>query len=156
MKAKGRRMILMGAALLMLGGAAALAMVALGAKKQYFRSPHELRAAPIATGTAFRLGGLVKVGSLQRGADGVTIDFVVTDFQATVPVRYRGLTPDLFREGQGVIAQGRLDTAGIFMADSLLAKHDENYMPPEVAKALKKSGQWKAYGTAPYDEEPKK
>jgi cytochrome c-type biogenesis protein CcmE len=149
MKAKGHRMILMGVALLMLGGAAALAMVALGSKKQYFRSPQELGSAPIAAGTAFRLGGLVKVGSLARAADGVTMIFVVTDFQSTVPVRYRGLTPDLFREGQGVIAEGRLDRTGTFVADSLLAKHDENYMPPEVAKALKKSGQWKPYGSAP-------
>jgi cytochrome c-type biogenesis protein CcmE len=149
MTPKKQRMMLVGAAVLMLGGAATLAMVALGNKKQYFRSPHELKSQPIAAGTAFRLGGLVEVGSVKRGDDGVSLLFTVTDFQGTQSVRYRGITPDLFREGQGVIAQGRLDGTGVFVADSLLAKHDENYMPPEVAAALKKSGQWKPYGTAP-------
>jgi cytochrome c-type biogenesis protein CcmE len=149
MKPKRQRMILIAVALAMLGGAAVLASVALGSKKQYFRSPHELAAQPIETGTAFRLGGLVEVGSLKRAADGVTMHFVVTDFQRSLKVRYRGITPDLFREGQGVIAEGRLNTDGVFVADSLLAKHDENYMPPEVAQALKKSGKWKPYGTQP-------
>jgi cytochrome c-type biogenesis protein CcmE len=149
MKPKRQRMILIAVALAMLGFAAVLASVALGTKKQYFRSPQELATQPIAAGTAFRLGGLVEVGSLKRAADGVTMDFMVTDFQRTQKVRYRGITPDLFREGQGVIAEGRLDTAGMFVADSLLAKHDENYMPPEVAEALKKSGQWKPYGNQP-------
>jgi cytochrome c-type biogenesis protein CcmE len=149
MKPKRQRMILIAVALAMLGGAAVLASVALGSKKQYFRSPHELAAQPIETGTAFRLGGLVEVGSLKRAADGVTMHFVVTDFQRSLKVSYRGLTPDLFREGQGVIAEGRLDASGVFVADSLLAKHDENYMPPQVAQALKKSGKWKPYGTQP-------
>jgi cytochrome c-type biogenesis protein CcmE len=149
MKPKRQRMILIAVALAMLGGAAVLASVALGSKKQYFRSPHELAAQPIETGTAFRLGGLVEVGSLKRAADGVTMHFVVTDFQRSLKVRYRGITPDLFREGQGVIAEGRLNTDGVFVADSLLAKHDENYMPPEVAQALKKSGKWKPYGAQP-------
>jgi cytochrome c-type biogenesis protein CcmE len=146
MKPKRQRMILTAVALAMLGGAAVLATIALGRKMQYFRSPHDLVTQPIATGEAFRLGGLVEVGSIKRAADGVTMTFMVTDFQSTLPVRYRGLTPDLFREGQGVIAEGRLETGGTFVADSLLAKHDENYMPPEVASALKKSGKWKPYG----------
>ncbi len=149
MTPKKQRMMFVSAAVLMLGAATTLAMVALGTKKQYFRSPHELARQPITVGTAFRLGGLVQVGSVKPGADGVSLNFSVTDFQSAQVVRYRGLTPDLFREGQGVIAQGRLDAKGVFVADSLLAKHDENYMPPEVAAALKKSGQWKPYGTAP-------
>jgi cytochrome c-type biogenesis protein CcmE len=149
MTAKKQRMMLMGAVLVMLGAAGALAMVALGNRKQYFRSPHDLVRQPIAAGTAFRLGGLVQVGTVKREADGVTLHFIVTDFQDKLSVHYRGLTPDLFREGQGVIAEGRLDDRGVFVADSLLAKHDENYMPPEVAAALKKSGKWKPYGNAP-------
>jgi cytochrome c-type biogenesis protein CcmE len=149
MTPKRQRMMLVGAALVALSAAAALAVVALGSKKQYFRSPHELAAQPIPVGTAFRLGGLVQTGTVKRDADGVTLHFQVTDFQNSLAVRYRGLTPDLFREGQGVIAEGRLEAGGVFVADSLLAKHDENYMPPEVAAALKKSGQWKPYGTAP-------
>jgi cytochrome c-type biogenesis protein CcmE len=149
MKPKRQRMILIAVALAMLGGAAVLASVALGSKTQYFRSPHELVAQPIEVGTAFRLGGLVEVGSLSRAADGVTMHFVVTDFQHSLKVRYRGITPDLFREGQGVIAEGRLGADGVFVADSLLAKHDENYMPPQVAQALKKSGKWKPYGNKP-------
>jgi cytochrome c-type biogenesis protein CcmE len=149
MTRKRQRMMLVGASLLMLGAAAALALTALGDKKQYFKAPADLAAAPMQKGTAFRLGGLVQVGSVVRNKDGVTLHFTVTDFKATQKVAYRGITPDLFREGQGVIAEGRLNGDGIFIADSMLAKHDENYMPPEVAKALKKSGQWKPYGTAP-------
>jgi cytochrome c-type biogenesis protein CcmE len=146
---KRQRMGVVAVAVLLLGAAAALAMAALGNKKQYFRSPHDLVTEPIAVDTAFRLGGLVELGSLRRASDGVTMTFSVTDFKDRRQVRYRGLMPDLFREGQGVIAEGRLDSQGVFVADSLLAKHDENYMPPEVAKALQKSGRWKPYGTAP-------
>ncbi|MFP6743437.1 MAG: cytochrome c maturation protein CcmE, partial [Alphaproteobacteria bacterium] len=93
-------------------------------------------------GRRFRLGGLVVEGSINHLGDGLSVEFVVTDLLATVPVVYRGPLPDLFREGQGVVAEGVLAPSGIFEADSVLAKHDENYMPPEVAEALKKSGQW--------------
>jgi cytochrome c-type biogenesis protein CcmE len=147
MKPKRQRMILVGASLLMLGGAAALALTAIGERKQYFRSPHQLAQSPVPAGQAFRLGGLVEVGSVKK--QGVELSFVVTDFQKNQAVQFRGITPDLFREGQGVIAEGKLNNDGVFVASSLLAKHDENYMPPEVAQALKKSGQWKPYGTAP-------
>jgi cytochrome c-type biogenesis protein CcmE len=125
------------------GLAAALLLVlfALSRHVDVFRTPSALASAPVATGVDFRLGGLVADGSVVRG-QGVTITFVVTDKVANVPVRYTGLLPDLFREGQGVIAQGRFDAAGTFVAASVLAKHDETYMPPEVAKALKEQGVW--------------
>jgi cytochrome c-type biogenesis protein CcmE len=94
------------------------------------------------TGQRFRLGGLVEDGSLQRG-EGTTVSFVITDKRATLPVTYTGVLPDLFREGQGVIAEGMLTSEGVFHADSVLAKHDEKYMPPEVAKKLKEQGVWR-------------
>ncbi len=93
-------------------------------------------------GQRFRLGGLVEEGSVKRG-EGTTISFVVTDMKSTLPVTYNGVLPDLFREGQGVVAEGVLEPGGVFKADSVLAKHDENYMPPEVAKKLKEQGVWR-------------
>ncbi len=90
-----------------------------------------------------RIGGLVAENSVKRGADGLSVKFTVTDLTNTLPVTYTGILPDLFREGQGVVAEGKIDTGGVFRADAVLAKHDENYMPAEVADALKKSGQWK-------------
>lgn len=147
MTPKRQRMILVAVALAMLGGATALALNGLGNNAQFFRAPHDLLKKPIKQGVAFRLGGLVEVGSIRK--QGVLLHFTITDLQQKVPVQYRGITPDLFREGQGVIAEGQLDAKGTFIADSLLAKHDENYMPPEVAEALKKSGQWKPYGNKP-------
>jgi cytochrome c-type biogenesis protein CcmE len=121
---------------------AALSLYALKDNISYFRSPSDLRllqgenAAAAAPGHVFRLGGLVKEGSVRRDAEEVAVSFVVTDLKNDVAVVYRGILPDLFREGQGVIATGALDHKGVFIADKLLAKHDENYMPPEVAKAL--------------------
>jgi cytochrome c-type biogenesis protein CcmE len=94
------------------------------------------------TGQRFRLGGLVEDGSLKRG-EGTTVSFVITDKRATLPVTYTGVLPDLFREGQGVVAEGMLTSEGVFHADSVLAKHDEKYMPPEVAKKLKEQGVWR-------------
>jgi cytochrome c-type biogenesis protein CcmE len=108
----------------------------------FFYSPTDLVEKELPDGRRFRLGGLVEEGSVNRLSDGLTVEFVVTDLSATVPVVFRGPLPDLFREGQGVITEGVLTAGGVFEADSVLAKHDENYMPPEVAEALKKSGQW--------------
>ena len=107
----------------------------------FFYGPSEIAAKGVQPGTRLRIGGLVKEGSVQRGAD-QSVRFEVTDTIKAVPVRYRGLLPDLFREGQGVVAEGVLETDGGFRADSVLAKHDENYMPREVADALKKQGVW--------------
>lgn len=105
----------------------------------YFYAPSDLAAKSVKPGQRFRLGGLVAKGSVVRGG-GTKVDFGVTDTLETVKVRYDGVLPDLFREGQGVIAEGKLDGGGVFQADTVLAKHDETYMPPEVAKALKEKG----------------
>lgn len=143
MKAKHQRLWLVLGALGALGGAGALAFSTLGEKATYFYAPADLAAVQAKGGQApadaIRLGGMVQEGSIQR--DGATIRFVVTDMASTVSVTYTGILPDLFREGQGVIAEGRIDPAtGHFKADTILAKHDESYMPPEVAGAMKKTG----------------
>ena len=106
-----------------------------------FHMPKEVVEKQIPAGRRIRLGGLVAADSLKRG-EGLTIQFGITDTVQTIPVSYTGILPDLFREGQGVVAEGKLDAAGRFLADTVLAKHDENYMPPEVAKALKQQGVW--------------
>ncbi|SLN14680.1 cytochrome c maturation protein CcmE [Oceanibacterium hippocampi] len=106
----------------------------------FFYSPSDLQEKGVDEDRRFRLGGLVEEGSVVR--DGVVTTFRVTDLAESVPVTYTGMLPDLFREGQGVVAEGKLDGAGVFVASNVLAKHDENYMPPEVAEALKKTGQW--------------
>ncbi|RMF01584.1 MAG: cytochrome c maturation protein CcmE, partial [Alphaproteobacteria bacterium] len=111
----------------------------------FFYSPSDVREKNIATGQRFRLGGLVEQGSVKRG-EGTQVRFVITDTANSIPVTYTGVLPDLFREGQGVITEGKLGADGVFVADSVLAKHDENYMPPEVAEALRKQGVWQ--GTA--------
>ena len=138
MKAKHQRLWLVVGALVALGGAGALAFSTLGEKATYFYAPSDLKKGPSPT-AAIRLGGMVETGSIVR--DGATVRFVVTDMAQTVPVTYTGILPDLFREGQGVIAEGRIDPAtGQFKAETILAKHDESYMPPEVAGAMKKTG----------------
>jgi len=145
LKRKHRRLIFVVLALLLLGAAAALILNAARDTLVFFFSPSELATQQLPADRAFRLGGLVEEGSLARGDDG-SIRFSVTDLQASVPVVYRGILPDLFREGQGVVAQGTLGPDGVFIAKDVLAKHDETYMPPEVAEAIKKSGQWKGDG----------
>ena len=107
----------------------------------FFLTPKEVAEKQIPAGKRIRLGGLVADGSLKRG-DGTTVEFTITDTAKSIPVRYTGILPDLFREGQGVVAEGKLDAGGRFLADTVLAKHDETYMPPEVAKALKAQGVW--------------
>jgi cytochrome c-type biogenesis protein CcmE len=126
--------------LVMLGAAAALVLTQLQDNIVFFRSPSEVLSGGGAAERRLRLGGLVEENSVARDADG-GVRFRVTDLAATVPVTYRGILPDLFREGQGVVVEGRM-REGVFIADTVLAKHDENYMPPEVAQALKDSGQW--------------
>lgn len=141
MTRKQRRFVLIGTCLAVLGIAVSLVLVALEDSIVFFYSPSDVKEKQIAPGNRFRLGGLVEDGSVKRG-DGTTIAFTVTDTAHSIRVTYTGLLPDLFREGQGVITEGKLGTDGLFSADSVLAKHDENYMPPEVADALKKQGHW--------------
>ena len=153
MTRKQRRLALIGAALGVLSLAVALVLVALRDSIVFFNSPTDVVEKHIKPGARIRVGGLVKEGSVRRG-DSLAVRFEVTDGKSTVPVAYQGLLPDLFREGQGVVAEGTLDPTGTFRADSVLAKHDESYMPKEVADALKKQGHWKddyekKLGTAP-------
>jgi cytochrome c-type biogenesis protein CcmE len=141
MTPKRRRLWLLLGSLGTLGVAAALVLTALNDNLVFFYSPTQVAEKNIAPDRRFRLGGLVEQGSVQK--DGQTVHFTVTDTNKVVKVVYRGILPDLFREGQGVIAEGSIGPDGVFTAREILAKHDENYMPPEVAKALKESGQWK-------------
>ena len=122
------------------GLAAAIASYSLQQNLLYFQSPSDLVQQPIPPGRQFRLGGLVKAGTVKRVGETLATRFIVTDGPEEVTVEYVGILPDLFREGQGVIARGSLDDAGLFAATEVLAKHDENYMPPEVADALEESG----------------
>jgi len=138
-----RRLI---AVLLILSGvgiASTIAFYSLQENLLYFQSPSELAVQPIPPGRQFRLGGLVKPGTVTRQEGGLATQFIVTDGPHEVVVEYVGILPDLFREGQGVIARGELNDAGMFAASEVLAKHDENYMPPEVADALEQSGHLK-------------
>src|SRR3954447_8694740 len=141
MTRKQRRLTLIGSALAVVALAAGLVLFAMRDSIVFFYGPSEMAAKGVQPGTRLRIGGLVKEGSVQRGPD-QSVRFEVTDTIKAVPVRYRGLLPDLFREGQGVVAEGVLEADGGFRADSVLAKHDENYMPREVADALKKQGVW--------------
>jgi cytochrome c-type biogenesis protein CcmE len=142
MTRKQRRLSLIGTAAAVLAVALALVLNALRDSIVFFNSPTDLVEKHVKPGQRMRIGGLVKEGTLARG-DNLAVRFEITDGTTTVPVNYRGLLPDLFREGQGVVAEGALDGTGSFRADSVLAKHDENYMPKEVADALKKQGYWK-------------
>ena len=142
MTRKQRRAILIGTCLGVLALAVGLVLMALRDSIVFFYTPSEVAEKYLDTGQRFRLGGLVENGSLKRG-EGTTVSFVVTDKRATMPVTYTGVLPDLFREGQGVVAEGALTSEGVFHADSVLAKHDEKYMPPEVAKKLKEQGVWR-------------
>ena len=142
MTRRQRRLVLIGSGLGVLALAAVLVLSALRESIVFFNSPTDVVEKRVAPGTRIRLGGLVKPGTLQRG-DNLAVRFEVTDGNRAIAVAYQGILPDLFREGQGVITEGALDLAGLFKADSVLAKHDESYMPKEVADALKKQGHWK-------------
>jgi cytochrome c-type biogenesis protein CcmE len=138
MKARHKRIGLVVAGLAVLGVATGFVLNALDNNLSYFFSPSEVVAGAAPRDHVFRLGGLVEMGSVQRSDKDLSVHFTVSDGPQKVVVRYSGILPDLFQEGQGVIAQGRMNSDGIFVADEVLAKHDENYMPPEVADALKK------------------
>ena len=142
MTRKQRRLTMIGGALAVLAVAAALVLNALRDSIVFFSTPTMVAEKHVSPGQRFRLGGLVQPGSLVRGDD-LTVRFEVADGGAKLPVAYKGLLPDLFREGQGVVAEGALDGSGVFRADTVLAKHDETYMPKDVADALKKQGHWK-------------
>ena len=142
MTRKKRRLVLIGAAGLVLSISAALVLAALRDQIVFFYSPAEIAEQALTPGTRLRLGGLVAEGSVEREPDG-SVRFAVTDTVETIGVVYRGILPDLFREGQGIVAEGVLLDTGAFVADNVLAKHDENYMPREVADALKERGVWK-------------
>ncbi len=139
MKPRSKRAIAIVLGLLLLGGAAGLVLKTFNSNLVFFYSPSQVADKEAPINRSFRLGGLVEEGSLTRDPEGLTVHFVVTDLARNIPVTYTGLLPDLFKEGKGVVAEGKLDSGGIFHADQVLAKHDENYMPPEAADALKKA-----------------
>jgi cytochrome c-type biogenesis protein CcmE len=147
MTRKQRRLTLIGIAGGILALALGLVLYAMNDTIVFFNSPADIQAKHVQPGTRLRLGGLVKEGSVQRGAD-QQITFEVMDAQGVIQVQYKGLLPDLFREGQGIVAEGVLESGNVFRADSVLAKHDENYMPREVADALKKQGHWQGEADA--------
>ena len=142
MTRKQRRLVLIGGSLAVLGIAAALVLNGLRDSIVFFSTPSMAAEKSIKPGQRFRLGGLVQPGSLVRGEQ-LQVTFVITDGNAALPVAFTGILPDLFREGQGVISEGALDASGVFKADTVLAKHDETYMPKDVADALRKQGHWK-------------
>jgi cytochrome c-type biogenesis protein CcmE len=142
MTRKQRRLILIGSSLGVLALAVGLALNAMRQSIVFFNSPTDVVEHQVAPDARLRIGGLVKDGSVKRGNE-LRISFVVTDGKSDVPVSFQGIVPDLFREGQGVVVEGKLGPDKIFAADTVLAKHDERYMPREVVDALKKSGRWK-------------
>jgi cytochrome c-type biogenesis protein CcmE len=138
MKPRHKRLILIAAGLATLGVAAWLVLSAFQKNLVFFFTPTQILAGEAPHGSSFRMGGMVEKGSLKRQPDGVTVAFMVTDNAQSIRVNYRGILPDLFKEGKGVVAQGKLGNDKLFLADEVLAKHDENYMPPDAAYALKK------------------
>ena len=141
MTRRQKRLSVIAGAMAFLGAATGLAVVALGQKASYFYMPADLRGAALPAGQRIRLGGLVEKGTVLRG-EGTEVRFAVTDMENSVKVTFNGILPDLFREEQGVITEGSFGANGVFVADSVLAKHDETYMPKEVAESLKEKGVW--------------
>ena len=150
MKPRHQRFAWIGAGLVVLAGAVGLVLNAFQSNLVFFFSPSQVVANEAPQGRAFRIGGLVEEKSVKRGSDGLTVSFNVTDTAKTIPVSYTGILPDLFKEGKGVVAQGKLGPDGVFRASEVLAKHDENYMPPEAADAVNK-----AHGKAAMDKTAK-
>jgi len=140
LKKRHRTLIFIVLGMIGLGAAAALVLNAFSSNLVYFRNPTDVASGEINRDNPFRLGGMVREGSVQRTPDSLMVSFVVTDYDHDVTIHYDGVLPDLFREGQGVVTEGRLNQQGQFIAHTVLAKHDENYMPPEVADALEKAG----------------
>ena len=147
MTPRRKRLLLVGGILLGVGLATGVATMAFRENLSYFYNPTQVTDGQVPKGRSFRVGGLVTKGSLKRVPGNEEVRFVVTDLNRDVTVAYSGVLPDLFREGQGIIAHGRLDGSGIFVADEVLAKHDEKYMPPEVAQSLKKTHDGEGKGT---------
>ena len=139
MKPRHRKLALIALVVAALGVAAALVLNAFNSNLVFFFSPTQVANGEAPTSRAFRIGGLVEAGSLKRQPDGLTVNFVVTDTAKSIPVTYTGILPDLFKEGKGVVAEGKLGSDGLFTATQVLAKHDENYMPPEAASALEQA-----------------
>ncbi len=139
MKSRHKKLLVIVLGLAGIGIAAALILNAFQSNLVFFFSPSQVAQGEAPTDRAFRIGGLVESGSVQRDPDGLTVRFVVTDTAKTIPVTYKGILPDLFKEGKGVVAEGRLAADGQFTASQVLAKHDENYMPPEAAHALEQA-----------------
>jgi cytochrome c-type biogenesis protein CcmE len=139
MKPRYQRFVLIGLGLVAVGVAAALILNAFRSNLVFFFTPTQVANGEVPEGRSFRIGGLVEAGTLTREHDGLTVHFVVTDTVKRVPVIYKGILPDLFKEGKGAVAQGRVGIDGVFVASEVLAKHDENYMPPEAAEALAKA-----------------
>lgn len=138
--ARTQRLVLIGMMVIGVAAAATFALNAFNENIMFFFSPTEVEAGKAPANATFRLGGMVVEGSVKRPGDDLLVAFVLTDFEKTVSVEYTGILPDLFREGQGIVSRGRLRTDGVFVAEEVLAKHDENYMPPEVAESLKPKG----------------
>jgi cytochrome c-type biogenesis protein CcmE len=147
MTRKQRRLTLIGAAGCVLAIALGLVLYAMNDTIVFFNSPADIQAKNVRPGTRFRLGGLVKEGTVRRNSD-QQVTFVVMDAEGSIEVSYKGLLPDLFREGQGIVAEGVLESPSVFRADTVLAKHDENYMPREVADTLKRQGHWQGEANA--------
>jgi cytochrome c-type biogenesis protein CcmE len=139
MKPRQKRFALIGLGLVALAVAAALVLNAFQSNLVFFYTPTQAANGEVPQGRSFRIGGMVEAGSLTREGDGLTVHFIVTDMAKRVPVTYKGILPDLFKEGKGAVAQGQLVAGGTFVASEVLAKHDENYMPPEAADALAKA-----------------
>ena len=152
MKARHKRFVFVGAAVVAVGIAAVLVLNALQSNIAYFFSPTQVLAKEAPLDRAFRLGGLVEEGSVVRREDGLTVNFMVTDTAKSVTVSYTGILPDLFNEGQGVVTKGKLGEDGIFYAEEVLAKHDESYMPPEVESAIKAAQKAGTTLANPHDE----
>ena len=139
MKARHKRLAMIATGVVALGIAVALVLNAFRSNIVFFFTPSQIAANEAPVGSSFRIGGMVVDGSLQRQPDGISVRFVVTDTAQSIPVVYTGILPDLFREGKGVVAQGKLGADGVFKAEQVLAKHDENYMPPEAAEAVERA-----------------
>ena len=139
MKARQKRFVFIAVGIAAVGLAVALVLNALDKNVSLYFTPTQVFNNEAPHGRSFRIGGLVEEGSVKREADGLTVNFAITDTHKRIPVVYKGILPDLFKEGKGVVAEGRLNDAGVFVATQVLAKHDENYMPPEAASALEKA-----------------
>ena len=139
MKPRHKKLVIIFVSVAALGLSAKLVLDAFQSNLVFFFSPTQVAANEAPRGKSFRIGGLVEKGSVKRQSDGITVNFVVTDTAKVIPVVYTGILPDLFKEGKGVVAQGKLSADGVFRADEVLAKHDENYMPPEAADALEQA-----------------